>query len=98
MPASDESNSRLPSTRWVWKKVRVPAPPEGPPARAASAASPPVSRRNPRESLTVTVRYRGGAECWWQVEARGRVWRTPGVIAIHDVMTWINEGQGGKLK
>lgn len=37
----------------------------------------------------MSVTYRGGPECWWEIKARGEVWRVPGVIALHDVMRHI---------
>lgn len=41
----------------------------------------------PREQkITLTVKYRGGAEGWYLVEARGRHGVFPGVVALHDVM------------
>lgn len=34
----------------------------------------------------MTVRYRGGAEAYYEIKARGRTFRVPGVLCIHDVM------------
>jgi hypothetical protein len=45
-----------------------------------------LRRRNPREKLTLTISYRGGAEAWWLIEARGSSGVFPGVAALHDVM------------
>jgi hypothetical protein len=39
-----------------------------------------------RDPLTMKVRYRGGAEAWWLIEARGRSVAFPGHMCIHDVM------------
>ena len=84
-PTPDE-NTCPPSTRWTWKKVMVSPPPTGrkqqPPKASASPALP---ARNPREPLTITVVYRGGSEAWYEIKARGRTYRRPGYLAIHDV-------------
>lgn len=65
----------------------------------SSAAKPHLRRlaeRDARAPLQVQVSYRGGAEAWWELRARGRVWRFPGHHSIHDVLMWVNEGRGGK--
>lgn len=64
---------------------RIEQRPPGP-RDASGEARPPLSRRSARDPLTLTVRYRGGAEAWWEVKARGRSWRFPGYLAFHDVM------------
>lgn len=45
-----------------------------------------VSRRNMREPISITIRWRQGAESWWQIEARGKTWRRPGYTSLDDVM------------
>lgn len=52
-----------------------------------------LARRDPRDPLTVTITYRGGPECWWEIRARGTVIRRPGSVALHDVLSWINGEQ-----
>lgn len=47
--------------------------------------------RNPREPLTLSVKLRGGPECWYEVHARGEVGRFPGSVCLHDVMREINQ-------
>lgn len=80
------------STTWVWKRVKMERRPQGPSNTAARrASSPPLAARSPREPLTVTVVYRGGPECWWEVRGRGRVYRVPGHVALHDLMRLILE-------
>jgi hypothetical protein len=37
----------------------------------------------------VTIKYRGGAESWWLVTARGRSGAFPGHAAIEDVMAQV---------
>lgn len=94
MAANHESNERFPSTTWEWKKVMVKRRPQGPSDTAAEGVLiPPLSRRDSRTPLTLTIRYRGGPEAWWEVKARGRTWRRPGWIALQDLMTEILEGR-----
>lgn len=52
-----------------------------------------LRRRNPRDRLTILVKYRGGSEAWWLIEARGTVQAFPGHLCLHDVLSAIN-GQG----
>lgn len=56
-----------------------------------------LQRRKPESRLTLTISYKGGAEAWWLIEARGRTATFPGHRAIHDVMAEINRdwGEGG---
>jgi hypothetical protein len=75
------------STRWVWKRVKIDPPLAAPPRTAAAGVRrKPVSRWDPRTALTLSVRYRGGAEGWYEVRARGRTIRVPGHVSMHDVM------------
>lgn len=48
------------------------------------------AQRDPREPLTIKVKYRGGEECWYEIHARGAVGRFPGHVALHDAMSEIN--------
>lgn len=36
--------------------------------------------------MTLTIQFRGGKECWYEIRGRGRTIRRPGVIALHDIM------------
>jgi hypothetical protein len=82
------------STTWGFRRVEI-----RPPARAKSqpersedlkALLVRLRRREMRKPLEVTVRFRGGPECWWELTARGRVWRFPGYVALHDALAHIN--------
>lgn len=44
---------------------------------------------DPRKPLSLTVKSRGGAECWYEVHARGDLGRVPGSTSLHDLMTMI---------
>lgn len=95
MARTEETEQPFPSTTWQWKLVRMGRPPEASStARAKRARRYALPRRNPREPLTVIVRFRGGAECWWELTARGQVWRAPGYVSLHDVMSRINSMGG----
>lgn len=69
--------------------------PAGQAGRAAGASRwGRLSRRDKSARLTITVKYRGGAEAWYHVEARGSNGAFPGYRSLHDVMREINEGKG----
>lgn len=40
-----------------------------------------------RSSHGILVRYRGGAETWWEISYAGRTTRLNGAIALHDALT-----------
>lgn len=73
----------------------MPRRPQGPQQRSPQGPiRARLSRWNPRERLTITVSYRGGAEAWYEIHARGRTYRATGVTALHDVMeTLYNDGR-----
>ena len=87
MGATSNTNSSSPSTRWVWKQVKMSRPPE------ADRDSAPKGRRwyrlptlDWRRPFTVSVKYRGGAECWFEIRARGQMGRFPGHVSLYDAM------------
>jgi len=84
------------STTWEWRKVKMRTPPAGhDTARAKRGRWRGLSTWPRRRALTVTVKYRGGAESWWLVSARGRQGVFPGHAAIEDVMAQVfNEWSG----
>lgn len=84
MSDSESSSTRSGSTTWEWRKVRIPGRPEG---HRDSTRRVPLAPRNDRIPLTVVVKYRGGAEAYWELRARGRVYRLPGHMYLHDAMT-----------
>lgn len=91
MAESQESNECSPSTYVAYKRVIV----RGHPARRANRPAQQgrfsgLTRRNHRDRLTITLRYKGGAEGWWIIEARGRVGAFPSGMALVDVMAEIN--------
>lgn len=92
MSADEQS---FPSTYWEWKRVKMRRPPEArrePPQSGVHISSRPP--RNPREPLKITISYRGGPEAWYEIHTRGCVLRFPGVVALHDAMSKINQSGG----
>lgn len=90
--ASDER--LIPSTRYEWRKVKM--------SRSAGGQqhSAPKGRRffhlppwDWRRPTTVTMKYRGGAEGWIEVRARGSLARYPGYVQLIDVLGEITRQQ-----
>jgi hypothetical protein len=80
------------STTWAWKKVRVSRGAAGQqPARAKRARFWGLPARSPREPLHLTIKLRGGPECWVEVHARGRIARYHGATAIADIVFEVNQ-------
>jgi hypothetical protein len=80
------------STTWAWIRVKVSPAPQAPGGQRRKAPSKRLRAPwNPRDPLTVLVRYRGGSECWYELRARGRTYRAPGHLAINDIMDRIYE-------
>lgn len=73
--------------------MKISPPPQAPtrqPAKRPSVrAIPPQDQRDP---LTITVRYRGGNECWYEVKARGGTVRVQGWLGFHDLMQRLYAG------
>lgn len=87
MPDDTDPNTCPPSTTWEWKTVRIRKRPQGRKQQRAKRTSfSELGPYPPREALMVKVRYRGGPECWWEITARGKTVRRPGVLALHDVL------------
>lgn len=87
MPDDRNGNTRPPSTTWEFRRVKVRRRPQGPAARRPKDSSfGDLGRLDPKEGTFVKVTYRGGPECWWQLEARGKTVRRPGSLALHDVL------------
>ena len=93
MPDIHDQNTSSPSTTWGWRRVKISRPPEaGTRSGAQRRTLHALRKRDPRQPLTVTVVYRGGSECWWELRSRGVVIRRPGHNALHDVL-WELQGK-----
>lgn len=82
----ERSNECLPSTRYVWKRVKMSRLPKGnvtaPKGRHAWHRFARWPRKRP---LTVTLYYRGGTEAFIAVKARGVEAYLPGHIQLIDL-------------
>jgi hypothetical protein len=83
------------STTFEWRRVKIRTPPAGHnKARAKRGRWRHLGRWPRTQDLTITIRYRGGAESWWLVKARGSQGAFPGHASIEDVMSQVmNEGR-----
>lgn len=84
------------STTYVWKKVKITAPPRPTAPRRAergSSPGPAGPRRREMEPLrkpkNVQVRFRGGAETWWEITWGGVTKRFPGYVQLDDALLCI---------
>lgn len=100
---TDYSGQPKVSTTWAHKRVRIKRPAGGQTQQSAEGRPTPARRRvalrwrhlsraDKRRNLTVTLRYRGGAECWVEVKARGSFGRFHGATALIDVLEEIVGG------
>lgn len=91
MGTYEEENLARPSTTFGWKRVKIGSRPEGATAQSPKAASGfrRLSPRDKRDHITLTVTYRGGPECWYEIHARGSMGRFPGYVALEDLMATI---------
>lgn len=86
------SNEGLGSTTWRSRPDKISRAPQ-----ATGTATPQASRwrrfrrREPRDPITMVIRYRGGAEAWVEIRARGEVNRYPGWVPIADVLFDVNQ-------
>ena len=88
MSTHSDKNTSSGSTTWAWRRVKISERPPGPYGTAAEGVRRKrLTARNPRDPLTVTIAYRGGAECWWEIRSRGVTLRRPGSLALHDVLS-----------
>lgn len=86
-----EIEQPFPSTTWAWKRIKVGRPAGGQQHSAAAGRSFwSLPRRNPRDPLAMTIKLRGGPECWVEVHARGSVLRCPGDVAVYDLLCHLN--------
>jgi hypothetical protein len=91
MDCEPKGEQPFPSTTWAWRQRKIRRP-----AGGHSDSAPKGRRwfglppRDPSVPLKISVKFRGGPECWYEIHARGGMARYPGWICIHDVMSDIN--------
>lgn len=81
------TNERSTSTTWAWRRVKISRPPEA----TGHSRSKSVRWRRFRPTpittkLHIEVTYKGGAEAWCLVRARGENNVVPGHMAIYDLL------------
>lgn len=90
-------NARSGSHTWVPRTDKMRsggAAGKGVPSKTAPFRG--IDRRDWAQPITIQLRFRGGAEAWWLVEARGRRQAFPGHMSIHDVMAVVTGQYNGK--
>lgn len=93
-----DSNDRLPSTTFEWRKVKIRRPAGGRsrvPRKGVRWRRFPT--RDEHQWLTIRVRYSGGPEAWCIVDARGEVNALPGWLALVDLILMINQASPERL-
>jgi hypothetical protein len=82
------------STTFAWRRVKIARPPEamGTVRRSRSFwwGRPPL---DPRKPVTLTIKLRGGPECWVEIHSRGCIGRFPGVTSIYDILREITQSK-----
>lgn len=53
-----------------------------------------LRRQDPRTPVNVTLKLRGGPECWIEVHARGCVGRYPGYVSVYELLEEICNAGG----
>lgn len=90
-------NQAQPSTTVVWETVKIPRR-RRPTGKAAAKQHPKalLVTREEREPLFLTVTYKGGAEGWVVVQARGRVVAVPGWWSLLELVLDVNSDSWGR--
>ena len=95
MDSNPRENTSSVSTHTSWKWARIRSAPQAIPSSGPKGPhTSQLARREARKPLTVTVVWRGGPECWWELRSRGAVVRVPGHVSVHDAL---NRFYGGAL-
>lgn len=77
----------FPSTTYAWRKVKIARPPEATTQRRRRRLGFLRLTVQPRSRpVRITATYRGGAESWWWIEARGEKEALPGHWSLDDVL------------
>lgn len=85
-------NERSSSTSWEWRRVRVDRGAAGSKAAARKGHRwKRFGRRDATQPITTVLKYRGGAQAWILVTARGESNIYAGDTALIDVLNDINQ-------
>lgn len=92
-PQQDQDgNGRLASTRWEWRRVKIARAPQAPGDRRPKGGRwRRFIPRDPSQWVTLRVKYTGGPEAWFLVDARGERNPIPGHTALVDLMRDVNQ-------
>jgi len=75
------------STTWEWRRVKVSRAPQATPQSRRRRGRWYHLGRKPRDTpTTLVLQWRGGAQSWWLVTARGSTGVFPGCAALEDIM------------
>lgn len=80
------------STTWGFKPVKIDRRPQGNVTTERSEglwSLLPWPRKRP---MTLTIKYLGGSQCWFEVRARGRSLKRPGVVHLVELMDELMAG------
>lgn len=92
--AGGGSEQPFPSHYWKPTRVMVRRAPQAPAnsgrAKRARSYWRSLPRRHKRDALTIVVRWRGGAEAWVEVTARGETNYLPGFIDVASLVLMVN--------
>jgi hypothetical protein len=89
-PPPIEHTFPSPPTAWDWVKIERPPGPKGSVSEANSFRLK-LAKRAMRRPLPATIRFRGGPQCWVEIQARGRVFRFTGDTALYDALRWMTK-------
>lgn len=92
MPEREEPNTYSESTRWRYTRVRIKRAPEATEhSRPKGVRWRRFGKRDPRQPIQVTLKWRGGPEAWIEVTGRGETNRYPGFVSIAEIVLDINQ-------
>lgn len=91
------TNIRSVSTTSSLKGRTLREPPPGQGAQpAAGRYLSPLTARDSRKPLTITVRFIGNGDCEWLIEARGRRFKAAGCENVHEVLQRLSRATRGR--
>lgn len=87
MSDAEGSDHVFPSTTWAYRRVIIrPAPQADRTVGRKAGRWWGIRRVDRAHKLRLEVTYRGGPQCWYLIEARGRHGAFDGGRALHDVI------------
>lgn len=93
MTDDSETNTRSPSQTTVWKYAKIAVRPKDPDEERSQSSFRRLPWARQTDPINCTIEFRGGPQCWWEIRARGAIYRVTGDLALHDVMSGILSGE-----